>query len=252
VDESAVCAGGSVDMPAGRVAEALRTALTRSSPEAAAQEVIDMAVQSGPCGAASITVLGEDQELVTVAWSDDQTLKADQRQYQLGQGPGVDAVWTDGLFAVPDLRQDGRWPRWASAAAGLGMGAVLSVHLFTDHTLGSLNLYASDPRRYDHADLEAARVIAAHASVVLAYTRTERNLWRAIDTRNLIGQAQGILMERYRLTAAAAFEVLRRCSQRRNVKLVVLAEQLVTTGQLPDLPPPTSHLGVRAAPEKVR
>jgi GAF domain-containing protein len=252
VDESAVCAGGPVQMPAGRVAEALRTALTRSSPEAAVQEVIDMAVQSGPCDAASITVLGEGQELATVAWSDDQTLKADQLQYQFGQGPCVDAVWTDGVFVVPDLLQDGRWPRWASAAAGLGMGAVLSVHLFTDHTLGSINLYASGPRGYDHADVEAARVIAAHASVVLAHTRTERNLWRAIDTRNIIGQAQGILMERYRLTAAAAFQVLRRCSQQRNVKLVVLAQQLASTGQLPDLPPPTSHVGGRVVPEVVR
>jgi AmiR/NasT family two-component response regulator len=85
--------------------------------------------------------------------------------------------------------------------------------------------------------VEAARVIAAHASVVLAYARAEQNLWRAIDTRSIIGQAQGILMERYRLTAASAFEVLRRCSQQQNVKVAVLAEQLATTGQIPGLPP---------------
>ena len=84
--------------------------------------------------------------------------------------------------------------------------------------------------------MEAARVIAGHASVVLAYARTDQNLWRAIDTRNFIGQAQGILMERYRLTAASAFEVLRRCSQQQNTKVAVLAEQLATTGQIPGLP----------------
>ena len=66
----------------------------------------------------------------------------------------------------------------------------MSVHLFTDTALGSLNLYSLHPRDFGHADLEAARVIGAHASVVLAYARTEQNLWQAIDTRNLIGQAQ--------------------------------------------------------------
>jgi GAF domain-containing protein len=239
---SAVCAGGpAVDLPVGRVAEAVRLAVTRSSPEAALREVIDMAVESGPCDAASITVVDGDRRLATLAWSDDRTLKADQLQYQFGQGPCVDAVWTDRMFPVPDLVGDGRWPDWASAAAGLGMGAVLSVRLFTDHTLGSINLYAAQARDYDDADVEAARVIAAHASVVLAYARAEQNLWRAIDTRNIIGQAQGILMERYRLTAASAFEVLRRCSQQQNVKVAVLAEQLATTGQIPGLPHRTSR-----------
>lgn len=66
----------------------------------------------------------------------------------------------------------------------------MSVHLFTDTALGSLNLYSLCPRDYSHGDLEAAKIIAAHASVVLAYTRQERNLWQAIDSRNLIGQAQ--------------------------------------------------------------
>jgi GAF domain-containing protein len=96
---------------------------------------------------------------------------------------------------IPDLRADGRWPRWSPAAAGLGVGSSVSVNLFTDTALGSLNLYSLHPRDYDHADLEAAKVIGAHASVVLAYARTEQNLWQAIDTRNLIGQAQGMLMQ---------------------------------------------------------
>lgn len=66
------------------------------------------------------------------------------------------------------------------------------MHLFTDTALGSLNLYSLHPRDCSHIDLEAARIIAAHPSVVLAYTREERNLWQAIDSRNLIGQAQGM------------------------------------------------------------
>lgn len=87
---------------------------------------------------------------------------------------------------------------------------------------------------YDHGDLETARVIAAHASVVLAYARTEQNLWQAVDARDLIGQAEGILMARYHLTAPAAFAVLRRHSQQHNIKIAVLAKQLTTTVHLPD------------------
>jgi GAF domain-containing protein len=120
-----------------------------------------------------------------VAFSDERVLKADTLQYQFGEGPCVDAVWTDGLFAVPDLQADGRWPRWAPEAAGWGIGASLSVHLFTDTTLGSINLYSLAPREFTGTDLENARVIAAHASVVLAYARQNDNLWRVIDARNL-------------------------------------------------------------------
>ena len=116
--------------------------------------------------------------------------------------------------------------------AGLGIGSSLSVHLFTDTALGSLNLYSLHPRDYDHTDLEAAKVIGAHASVVLAHTRTEQNLWQAIDTRNVIGQAQGILMQKYGLTAENAFAVLRRYSQQHNIKLAAVAEQLTITRAL--------------------
>ena len=179
----------------------------------------------------------------SVAYSSELILRADQLQYELGEGPCLDAVWTDGVFVIPDLRADGRWPRWAPAAAGLGVGSSVSVHLFTDTALGSLNLYSLHPRDYAHADLEAAKVIGAHASVVLAYTRTEQNLWQAIDTRNLIGQAQGMLMQKYGLTAEKAFGVLRRYSQQHNLKLAAVAEQLTTTRALPAWPPRTRRPG---------
>jgi AmiR/NasT family two-component response regulator len=71
--------------------------------------------------------------------------------------------------------------------------------------------------------------------VVLAYAHTTEGLFRALDSRNLIGQAQGMLMARYGLTPPKAFAVLRRYSQHHNVKLTELCEQLTTTGQLPHL-----------------
>ncbi len=235
MDASAEYGGRPVDLPIGVVAETVRAAVTRPSREAALQEVIEMAVESGPCDAASITMLHPDRSVDTVAFSDDRVLQSDGLQYQLGEGPCMDAVWTDGVFIVPDLVADGRWPRWAPEAAKLGVGASLSVHLFTDSTLGSINLYSMSPREFDDVDVENARVIAAQASVVLAYARQSETLWRAVDARNLIGQAQGMLMERYRLSPGKAFAVLRRYSQEKNIKLRVLAEELTHTGELPGL-----------------
>jgi len=231
----AASSGGHVDLPAATIAEAIRAAVARSTPAESLQAVIAMAVQTGPCDGASITMRGAGKTVDTVASSDGKVEQADLLQYELGEGPGLEAVWTDGVFIVPDLVADGRWPHWSPRAAELGIGASLAVHLFTDAALGSLNLYSLAPRGFSESDIENAKVIAAQASVVLAYARTQQNLWHAIDTRNLIGQAQGILMQRYGLTAPKAFAVLRRYSQHHNIKLTVLAEQLTTTGQLPHL-----------------
>jgi GAF domain-containing protein len=222
---------------AAALAEAVREAAARRSTEESLAAVIGMATSSAPCDEASITMLGPARSMKTVASSSDLIEHADHLQYELNEGPCLDAVWEEGLFVIPDLVADGRWPNWAPRAAKLGVVSMLSLHLFTDVSLGSLNLYSMRPREFNHSDIEAARIVAAHTSVVLAYARAEQNLWQAIDSRNLIGQAQGILMERFSLTTERAFAVLRRYSQQHNRKLAVIAEELVTTGRLPELSP---------------
>jgi GAF domain-containing protein len=217
------------------LAESLRKAAARKTPEESLRAGIAMAVGTAPCDQASITMLGPGRTVETVASSDGRITKADMLQYEEDEGPCLDAVWTNGVFEVPDLAADARWPRWTARAADLGIGGLLAVHLYTDTALGALNLYSERPRVYDDTDLEAARIVAAHASVVLAYTRKTQDLWRAIDTRNLIGQAQGMLMAQYKLTPDTAFAVLRRYSQATNVRLAELAEELTSTGQLPEL-----------------
>jgi len=230
------CTAANTGLAAGAFAEAARGAAASKSHAEALAAVIEMAEAAGPCENASITMrIGQTVE--SVAYSNDLILKADRLQYDLGEGPCLDAVWADNVFVIPDLRADDRWPRWTAEAADLGVGSSLSVHLFTDSALGSLNLYSLHPRQYSPAEVETARVLAAHASVVLAYTRAEQHLWKAIDTRNLIGQAQGMLMQKYGLTADNAFAVLRRYSQDRNIKLAAVAAELTTTGHLPDVGP---------------
>jgi hypothetical protein len=230
-------AGG---LSASAAAEAMRSA--SGSAEASLRAVIEFALRSGPWDAASISVLGPGGILRSVACYAERAADADRLQGEVGEGPCLDAVGPepDGPRREPmviavDLCTEHRWPRWASAAMALGFRAVVALRLFTDHTVGSISLYARHPRGVDRGALEDAQIVAALASVVLARVCSERDLWRAVESRGLIGQAQGMLMQRYGVSAESAFAVLRRYSQQHNTKLVVLAEQLTTTGELPGL-----------------
>jgi GAF domain-containing protein len=137
---------------------------------------------------------------------------------------------------VDDLSADARWPGWSGAAAGLGFRSVLSTGLHTadDRPLGALNLYRREPGAFAADDHETARLLAAHATAVMAAALRQRNLEAAIESRTVIGQAEGILMIRYGLDAEHAIAVLRRCSQQANIKLRELAEEVVIARGLPD------------------
>jgi GAF domain-containing protein len=231
------CSDDGSMLSAGALAEATRAALSSGSSQESLQLVIALAVDTAPCDQASITMLGPGQIMQTVASSDDRITKADLLQYQLDEGPCLDAAQSDEIIVVDDMAAERRWPRWAPLAAGLGIGGLAALLLRTDTALGTLNLYSEQPRDYDDLDLEAARVVAAHASVVVAHTRTTQYLRRGMENRSLVGQAQGMLMARYRLTPEQAFAVLRRYSQHANTKITVLAEELTRTGRLPQLEP---------------
>ena len=160
--------------------------------------------------------------------------RADDLQYAFDEGPCLSAAEQGGAYLIVNTAKDPRWPRWGPAVAQLGLHSVLSIHLFTDHrVLGALNLYYEWREDFSDDEVEVARVVAAHASVALAKVRSERDLWRAIDSRHLIGQAQGILMERYKIGPEKSFAVLRRYSQQHNIKLHDVAGTLIRSGRLP-------------------
>jgi GAF domain-containing protein len=217
----------------GLLAEAVRAAAGRALPDAL-RVWTELAARCGPCDAATIIVLNPDGTLETMGGTQDWAEQADLAQFDTGTGPGVEAVQGTVVVLAEDLRAASeRWPRWAPRAVGLGSAAVMSLQLFTTETLGALNLYSTTPRRYGSADLDIATTLAAHVSAAVVQARDEQNLWRAIEARNLIGQAQGMLMARYGLSAEKAFAVLRRHSNHSNVKVSAVAEQLVSTGSLP-------------------
>jgi GAF domain-containing protein len=175
-------------------------------------------------------VLVHRGRLQPAAATDALSEEADRLQVETGDGPSHAAVQdgTSGLALDGD-----RWPAWSARVAEIGVRSALSVRLRTPtKTVGALNLYGRQAGRFATRDLAVAQVVADHAAVAVASARTESTLWQAIESRKLIGQAQGILMERFDLTDEQAFAVLRRYSQDTNTKLRDVARKLIATRNL--------------------
>jgi GAF domain-containing protein len=195
--------------------------------------LIDYARDCLTCDHAGIHLV-RSGEIETAAATDEVIRQADKLQTRLGEGPCLQAMWDGETFVVADTATDPRWPTFGPKAAELGLHSILSVRLHSgEQTLGAINFYCGSVREFDRDDVAMAQIFAQHASVALASARREEGLRIAIDTRHLIGQAQGILMERFGVSADKAFAVLRRYSQDNNVKLRDLADQIVRTRQLP-------------------
>lgn len=206
-----------------------------SSLDDTVERVLEFAIKAVGCDHAGVIFVSGGHKVETVAATDPLVARLDRVQHEAGAGPDIDVVEDRYSVAVRDTHHEPRWPEWASAAARAGVGCMIGTRLYTSGTtIGSLNLYAVEVDKFDVSDREVAHVLARHAAIALDTARDTENLWRAIDARKLIGQAQGILMERYQIDADRAFEVLRRFSQDRNVKLHQVARQLVETGHLPD------------------
>jgi GAF domain-containing protein len=162
----------------------------------------------------------------------------DLLQDEVGQGPCLDAIWEQEIVRVDDITTELRWPLFADRAAGLGVGSMLCFRLFVaGDRLGALNLYSRSAGAFGDESLDIGLVFASHASVALAGAEHEQNLRAAMTNRDVIGQAKGILMERYKLTAEQAFGVLARVSQELNRKLGDIALEVSDTGAVPAPPP---------------
>lgn len=158
----------------------------------------------------------------------------DELQYELGEGPCLSAIADDEAYLIEDVAHDERWPRWGPTAAELGAGSILSVRLADDkHTLGALNMYARRAGAFDANSVDLGLVFASHAASAISATNLVTGLQTALQSRHLIGAAQGVLMVRHNLSLEAAFEVLRRYSNDTNLPLRELAQQVVEQRTLP-------------------
>ncbi len=222
------------DQLAQQLSELARELQEKQSLQDTLSSIAQAAVDNVP-GAqfAALTVVKDRREVRTAAWTDDLVRAADQAQYDTGHGPCLNSVYEEQTVRVVDMRTEQRWPGFAKRAADLGVASMLSVQLYvTGDNLGALNLYSKVVEAFDDESEHVALLLGAHAAIAMAGAQQQEQLMQAMTTRDLIGQAKGILMERHRITADQAFTLLIRASQLANAKLRDVAENLTATGEL--------------------
>lgn len=205
--------------------------------------VVNLAVSAveGITGASVSVVHRDTERLETSNATSADIRRVDEAQYDKGEGPCVEAIrtGTETTIEIPTRR----WPEFSDSAAAAGVRSVQSYPLAVDgRTLGALNCYSTSETALAAAATRVVRDLASQAAVVLANATalavaemTNRQLQEALETRDLIGQAKGILMARQNIDADAAFDILRRASQRSNRKLRDIAAEILARAGDPDI-----------------
>ncbi|GAA3395797.1 GAF and ANTAR domain-containing protein [Cryptosporangium minutisporangium] len=205
------------------------------------QEITRIAARIVPgTDAVSITTF-QDGRPTAVAFSDEWAKELDELQFDEREGPCLDATRTGNLFRMQDLEADTRWPAYTERATRHGARSAVSIPLHSEvGNFGAMNLYSRTPDAFTGEAVALAQVLAGqagHASLVAAAFFRHRDLAEqlreAIRSRSVIDQAMGVLMAQRKITADAAFGLLRDASQHRNVKLRLVAQEVVDTGTLP-------------------
>jgi hypothetical protein len=239
------------DEPYGELASSFagiaRTLFSATTVLATLQQIVDFAAATVESSDVACISLRDADKVFTPAYSAPLAFEIDQLQYAAHEGPCLDAISKQPTVYAEDLADDQRWPVFGPQAAALGMRSLLSCRLSANETRGALNLYAALPGAYGVIDRTKTLIFAAHAGIALGVAEAREDttlsldtglrriddLIAALGTRETIGQAEGILIERERITADQAFQVLRRASQHLNIKLREVARYVVETGELP-------------------
>jgi len=213
----------------GTLSEVLASILTvgQSTGHAA---VVTAAVQAVPGAedAAIILMLGR-KTIQSHAATSPRVRRMDELQTELQDGPCLTAIWEQETVHIPDMATETRWPRFAAAAAQADVGSMLCFQQLFVHgdNLGALNLYAATAGAFTADSETIGLVFATHAAIALAAAQQEHHLSTALANRDIIGQAKGIVMERFHLDATHAFALIARLSQEENIKLHDVAAKIV-------------------------
>jgi hypothetical protein len=191
------------------------------------------------CELSSITLREADGRLRTPVMTDEDALAVDREQYETREGPCLDAL--DEAVVLVGALPDARWPELGERPVEAGVHAVSSYRIdLGDDRRGSLNAYGRTPGAFDDHAVGFGLILAAHGSAAVRFVaaregadRIEAHLTTALASREVIGEAKGILMERLRVTPEEAFDILRRSSQHLNVKRREVALRLTETGEIP-------------------
>jgi GAF domain-containing protein len=199
--------------------------------------VVQFALQALRCTYAGVALHTRGNRPEIAAVTDPVVADVFDLQLSTQNGPLVTALRDRTTVLIRDTTTDDRWPEWAAKVAALGVRSVLDVPLATGggtrRGVGVLGLYSPTPDAFSQDDEAIAHILARHASVAVASARHEQTMAQAVDARKLVGQAMGILMERFDVDGDQAFAILKRYSQDTNTKLRDVAQQLVDTRKLP-------------------
>ena len=212
-------------------AETARSMANEAGVHRTLERICQLAVATIPgCQYASVTLVA-GRRVTAEGATDELAVAVDRIQYEAGEGPCLNAIDTHEVFQSNDLRTEERWPAFAQrAAAETGVRSMLCFRLFKrENTMGALNLFSKSTGAFegDEEAHEYGAVFAAHAAVALAGAQDRANLDDALKTREVIGQAMGLLAGREGVSMDQASAMLRNGSQRLNIKLRDVAQQIV-------------------------
>ena len=207
-------------------------------PDVLLAEIVAAAVAMVPgVDEGSISVVTGRRNIGSQAPTGDLPMQVDALQEETQQGPCLDAAYDELTVRVTDMASETRWPEFARRASQAGAASMLSLQLYVEgDNLGALNLYSRTPNAFDDESEQVGLLFASHAAVAYAGVRKEAQLAKAVVSRDLIGQAKGILMERYNVSGERAFLVLTRISQNTQRKLNDIAAELVRERTVPGIP----------------
>lgn len=198
--------------------------------ESTLRSIVDGAVAIVPGARWAGVSLIEGRTVEPRVPSDPIVAKLDSLQSELDEGPCLSALREHRTILIDDMATDNRWPKFSHAAIDIGARTLLTFQLYvTHHNLGALNLYGSEPGVFAEDSIMVGEIVAQHASVALIGAAAEAQFDAALSSRDVIGQAKGIIMERFQVNSTAAFNLLTRLSQESNTKLVDIARSLVAT-----------------------
>lgn len=217
------------------VAEIARRLSETDSLDAVLQRIADLGEEYlENCDGVSVMFVHRGGRISSPAFSSPVAFDSDQAQYAANEGPCLEAIREQHTVMIADLREDERWPTYRRLALELGVRSMLSFRLFMESdTMGALDFYSRTPHAFGETDMLLGQVFASHAAVALKAAITEAGLAAALSSRDVIGQAKGVLMERGRISGAAAFERLQSMSQDANRPLREIAVEIAETGMIP-------------------
>jgi GAF domain-containing protein len=219
--------------------------LTEEDPDTTIGRVVEIARRIVPGSEAGIVLLDGDVP-TSVAATSERVVQLQDLQRTLSEGPSLDALKERAVVSVVDTGAEQRWGRFMTAAKDLGIASILCFPLVTlNEPFGVLSFFSESSDAFDEAVFSSGAMMAAQAAVAihnsqlyLKSVQLAAQLSEALESRAVIDQAKGILMEREGIGADAAFGLLRQASQNVNVKVRDIAQQMVD--QVEPKEPPSS------------